>query len=234
MADDEAVALPEGCQSVEEVFEYGQCHALALALNAKTGWPIVGLYSPKLGDTNHYLVRRPDGQLVDVRGVRSEAEVLQQWDDNTGFFQVREYTPGHLWSEVHREDMEDPGDVWPLAQQVVSKLTADQPEPVATTQPAQACAGTTLDAILPQLENEDSPESKARLLRRTAEDLSYMAGVKQQQAENLGRAAAAYEERGMPDLASTCRNEAQRAQADSDRNEAEVRALNDVATELTG
>ncbi|GLY55197.1 hypothetical protein [Lentzea sp. NBRC 102530] len=239
MTGDEAAVLPEGCSTVAEVFEYGQCHALALALHARTGWPIVGLHSSKLGDTSHYLVRRPDGLLVDVRGTRTEQEVLEQWDAGyPGFYTVRDYQAVHLWAEVQRDDMEDPADVWPLAQQTAARLAGaeqDRPKSSSLTQAAASTPGpgSALEALLPRLEADwMTPESKVRLLRRTAENLSSYMADRLTQAENLERAAAAYDERGLDDLAGSMRREAQRVREDADRDEAEARALNDVAAEL--
>lgn len=114
--------LPADFDSIEDVFEYGYCNALALALNETTGWTIVGLRAPD-GYLNHYLAQTPDGRLVDVRGTRTATEVLQAWGDH---HTVRgDLTPAYLWQEVRNGDMEDPADVWPLAQAIAARLVAD-------------------------------------------------------------------------------------------------------------
>ncbi|WP_436493407.1 hypothetical protein [Actinokineospora sp. HUAS TT18] len=119
-------ALPEDVSTVEELFEFGHCNALALALHERTGWPIVGLVGQRHGEANHYLVRRPDGLLVDVRGARTEAEVLAQWGEGApaGFYTVEDTDAAQLWAEAHSGDMEDPAPVWDVAQAVTSHLLA--------------------------------------------------------------------------------------------------------------
>ena len=112
--------LPEGFETVEDVFTYGYCHALALVLNERTGWDIVGLYNPRDGYADHFLVRRPDGVLVDVMGERSAEDVLKAWGEV--FYSVREYASEVLWAESERGDMEDPRDVWLLAQETAQSL----------------------------------------------------------------------------------------------------------------
>jgi hypothetical protein len=106
-----------GDEPIDTFFEMGYCHALALALNEATGWPIVGVWSQ--GDCTHFVVQRPDCMLVDVRGVRSEEEVLESWgahalDDG--------WDPKDLW---HMRDMENPEDVWELAKVVAEALLDD-------------------------------------------------------------------------------------------------------------
>lgn len=113
----------DGFTAVEDVFEAGYCHALALAVHERTGWPVVGLGERSFSDSSHYLVRRPDGMLVDVRGVRAEADVLQQWDGGDGYYTVHEGDADFLWREVERGDMEDPADVWQLAHHVAQAVT---------------------------------------------------------------------------------------------------------------
>jgi hypothetical protein len=54
-------------------FLHGQCHALALAVHEVTGWPIVGAEDESL-DICHFLVRVPDGRLLDITGARTLAE----------------------------------------------------------------------------------------------------------------------------------------------------------------
>ena len=116
-----SVAIPEGFDSVEDVFDYGYCHALALALHEQTGWPVVGLRCPE-GYAEHYLVRRPDGLLVDAHGARTDAAVLTQWSGDSGYYSIKDYSTQGIWYEVNRGDLENPTDVWWLAQSVASGL----------------------------------------------------------------------------------------------------------------
>lgn len=115
---------PEGFATVQDVFDYGYCNALALALHERTGWPIVGLHARKDPHAFHYLVRRPDGMLVDAHGARTQAEVLKQWGDGApeGYYSVRDHTQDRLWADVRQGDMENPAAVWPLAQALASRL----------------------------------------------------------------------------------------------------------------
>lgn len=63
-------------QLTEDTFQDGQCHALALALHERTGWPVWALRSPgRNGHDVHFVVRAPDGRLVDVTGARDVAAV---------------------------------------------------------------------------------------------------------------------------------------------------------------
>lgn len=118
-----SAVVPEGFDSVQDVFDYGYCHALALALNEETGWPIVGLKGPA-GYADHFLVQRPDGRLVDAHGARTEAEVMRQWADGApdGYYKVQGCTAQSIRVEVDRQDLENPASVWPLAQETASPL----------------------------------------------------------------------------------------------------------------
>ncbi|MCG8920294.1 hypothetical protein L6E12_31445 [Actinokineospora sp. PR83] len=134
--------LPEGFACVEDVFDYGYCGALALALHERTGWPIVGLRG-RDGYASHYLVRRPDGRLVDGHGARTEVAVMEQWDEGSGYFAIADYAPAYLRAEVREGDMEDPADVWPLAQAVAARL-AELPSEPTTSAPAQPVPTTAV------------------------------------------------------------------------------------------
>ncbi|SFW50377.1 hypothetical protein [Amycolatopsis australiensis] len=122
-AADARPVVPEGFESVEDVFDYGYCHGLALALHEETGWPLVQLEFD--GDELHYLVRRPDGMLVDAHGARPEDEVRLAWSDGSAAsidrLSVRDCDAGHLWGLVRRGDMEDPNDVRDLARHVITE-----------------------------------------------------------------------------------------------------------------
>lgn len=54
-------------------FTMGQCHAMALALRQATGGALVGLMAAQ-EPLDHLLVRISDGRLVDIGGVRTDAE----------------------------------------------------------------------------------------------------------------------------------------------------------------
>ena len=45
----------------------GQCHALALALNQRFSWPLVGVFD-ELEDLIHVAVTCPDGRILDADG----------------------------------------------------------------------------------------------------------------------------------------------------------------------
>ena len=67
-------------REAEHAFKNGQCHALALELHSRTGWPLVGLdwdEHPDLEDTpvpSHVAVRHPDtGDVLDVGGWQAES-----------------------------------------------------------------------------------------------------------------------------------------------------------------
>jgi hypothetical protein len=57
------------------------CFGLALELHARTGWPLWVLHDPEIGDGVHALVRRPDGQFVDIDGVQTQAQVKAEWPE---------------------------------------------------------------------------------------------------------------------------------------------------------
>ena len=73
------------------VFTRGQCHALALALNEATDWPIVWVgrktcirepsclrrpMVPCPCQVGHFAVRLPDGRILDIDGARHETDVI--------------------------------------------------------------------------------------------------------------------------------------------------------------
>lgn len=68
-------------------FTRGQCHALSLAVNELTGWPIeLVLERPRRRrmrnietDWVHAVNRCPDGTLLDIEGVHNETSLLACW-----------------------------------------------------------------------------------------------------------------------------------------------------------
>lgn len=73
--------------SAEHAFKYGACGALAIAIHDELGWPIVAVtdghnvYHGKAGGGSamHWLVRTPEGQLLDVDGFQSEEDLLDEY-----------------------------------------------------------------------------------------------------------------------------------------------------------
>jgi hypothetical protein len=134
-----AIPLEVGeLDTVEDVFEYGWCHALAIELHDRTGWPTVGLQLPDRpydggppipphfrGDVVHYAVQRPDGLIVDVRGARRVAEMGIGIE--SGQYRVVNASADRLRNP---SDMENPADVADLARLVADRLLAD---PTVTT-----------------------------------------------------------------------------------------------------
>lgn len=58
----------------ERAFSMGQCHGLALAVSARTGWPMRMIST---GDAaEHVVVQMPDGRLLDARGPMHAADLL--------------------------------------------------------------------------------------------------------------------------------------------------------------
>jgi hypothetical protein len=52
----------------------GHCHSLALALHARTGWPLVAIDNES-GECIHVAVRSPDSRIVDITGAHTPAEI---------------------------------------------------------------------------------------------------------------------------------------------------------------
>lgn len=61
-------------------FTQGNCHELALALNAITGWPIYTFIDPDDGRGDlHAFVQCPRGTFVDVQGEKSQTLMFETW-----------------------------------------------------------------------------------------------------------------------------------------------------------
>lgn len=75
--DGRSYTIEPGVLDQRAVFAYrnGQCHAMGIALNDETGWPLVAIESTE-GVVEHVCVRRDDGRLVDVRGAHYEEELV--------------------------------------------------------------------------------------------------------------------------------------------------------------
>lgn len=121
------VSYPSGFEDVEDVFENGYCHALALAIHEQTGWPIWSLKCPK-GEDEHFLVCSPSGYLVDVRGANDPDGVLNYWmrlnHVPPTYYRLVEEDASYIWELVRRIWAEDPEPVWDLAQAVASVCIA--------------------------------------------------------------------------------------------------------------
>lgn len=71
-------------------FKYGACGALALAIHDATGWPVMAITDHHNvfedgtaggGSALHWVVRRPDGMLVDVDGAHLAGDLVEQYHD---------------------------------------------------------------------------------------------------------------------------------------------------------
>jgi hypothetical protein len=58
------------------VFLGGHCHSLALALNARTGWPLVAIIGAS-DDCVHVAVRSPADRIVDITGAHSPSDMIK-------------------------------------------------------------------------------------------------------------------------------------------------------------
>lgn len=151
--------------SVEDVLEWGYCHALAVELHDRTGWPVVGLRGPDRpydggsrippgyrGEIEHFAVQRPDGLVVDVRGARPLAEV--------GNYTIT--TNVDLDYLRNPADMENPADVADLVRQVADRLLDGAQEttstpPAAVPELVSASYPTSLrDSLLQSSRSTDS------------------------------------------------------------------------------
>ena len=59
-------------------FTGGQCHALAMALAERTGWPVIAALDDD-GDSNHFFVTTPDGRALDITGCHDMDEFCDEW-----------------------------------------------------------------------------------------------------------------------------------------------------------
>jgi hypothetical protein len=62
-----------------EAFTRGACAGLAIALHDATSWPIIEVGHCD-GLPLHFMVRHPNGRLVDIRGAHTEDAVHDEWD----------------------------------------------------------------------------------------------------------------------------------------------------------
>jgi hypothetical protein len=57
-------------------FLSGHCHSLALALNARTGWPLIAIDDASAACV-HVAVRSPADRLVDITGAHTPAQMIE-------------------------------------------------------------------------------------------------------------------------------------------------------------
>jgi hypothetical protein len=62
-----------------EAFTRGACAGLAIAVHDATSWPIIEVGHCD-GLPLHFMVRHPDGQLLDIRGTHSDADIRDEWE----------------------------------------------------------------------------------------------------------------------------------------------------------
>ena len=75
---DKVLLLDEGRLDTASwlAFLGGHCHSLALALHARTGWPLVAIDNAS-GECVHVAVRSPTDRIVDVTGAHSPAQMIE-------------------------------------------------------------------------------------------------------------------------------------------------------------
>lgn len=72
----------------ERAFLYGACGAIAIAMHQQTGWPIVAITDSHNvsdgeaggGSALHWTVRHPSGKLIDIRGLRDEEDLIDEFE----------------------------------------------------------------------------------------------------------------------------------------------------------
>jgi hypothetical protein len=118
------------------VFTRGQCHALAYALHAQTGWPIHLLtydrVDPPVDDDDdlpleswdHAVVRHPDGRFVDINGAwHLDAS---DWSRRYGLSHTvevsAEYVAEHASRDYHMAYFEDLPTTDAFARSVIESL----------------------------------------------------------------------------------------------------------------
>jgi hypothetical protein len=84
-----------------EVYSFGQCHALALALHQETSYPIVACLSEE-GNPDHYAVQLPDGRILDIEGAKEAEEVLEYGET------LKPYTSKELERDVEKYQLNSP------------------------------------------------------------------------------------------------------------------------------
>jgi hypothetical protein len=75
---DKVLLLEEGKLDTASwlAFLSGHCHSLALALNARTGWPLVAIDDAS-AECVHVAVRSPADRIVDIGGAHAPAQMIK-------------------------------------------------------------------------------------------------------------------------------------------------------------
>ncbi len=75
---DKVLLLEEGKLDTASwlAFLSGHCHSLALALNARTGWPLVAVDDAS-AECVHVAVRSPTGRIVDITGAHAPVQMIK-------------------------------------------------------------------------------------------------------------------------------------------------------------
>lgn len=68
-------------------FTNGECGALAEAIHRRTGWPIAVITTScaHLEESQHAVVKIPDGRYVDIEGIWTEDDLLAHWTNDYGY-----------------------------------------------------------------------------------------------------------------------------------------------------
>ncbi len=75
----------------EEAFRRGACAAIALAIHERTHWPIVAITDHHNvfedgraggGSALHWTVKAPDGRLLDVDGLHTAEELIEEYEED--------------------------------------------------------------------------------------------------------------------------------------------------------
>jgi hypothetical protein len=85
-----------------QVFTGGQCHAMAVALNRRHGWPIYAIENEEDYDISHFCVELPDGRMLDVTGAHPLEQLVNAW---TGGEPA--YDPAGLLRPLESGDIEE-------------------------------------------------------------------------------------------------------------------------------
>lgn len=88
-------------------FTEGQCHALALVLHERTGWPLRWIEDEE-GDPTHCYVLAPDGRGLDIAGSHDRDEFIEAWgawDEEVSVEEVRALPRGSGGWRIPREDV---------------------------------------------------------------------------------------------------------------------------------
>ncbi|WP_413102245.1 hypothetical protein [Streptomyces sp. Inha503] len=95
-------------KTATHAFMNGCCGGLAIALHDATGWPIIAA-TVNNGLALHYMVRTPDGQLLDIEGAHPAAHIVVDYelDADDGIVTLAEQTREYVWSS-YRDELGEP------------------------------------------------------------------------------------------------------------------------------